>query len=50
MLYNNQQGRSQPNIAGGEGAKKISGEAKSLSSFLKFDAEHRRKSAKEAKA
>jgi len=42
------QGRSQPNTA--RGAKKISGEAKYLSSFLKFAAENRRKSAEEAKA
>jgi len=43
------QGRSQPNTAGGEGAKKISGGAKYLSSFLKFELKNRRKSAEEAK-
>jgi len=44
------QGRSQPsNISGGKGGKKISGEVKYLSSFLKFTLKNRRKSAEEAK-
>jgi len=42
------QGRSQPNTAGGKG-EKISGEAKYLSSFLKFEVKNSRKSADEAK-
>jgi len=41
------QGRSQPNTA--DEVKKISGEAKYLSSFLKFEVKNRHKSAKEAK-
>jgi len=38
-----------PTHPGGWGAKKISGGAKYLSSFLKFEAKKRRKSAEEAK-
>jgi len=41
------QSRSQPNTGA---ANRISGGAKYLSSFLKFEEKNRRKSAKEAKA
>jgi len=39
------QGRSQPNTAGGGGTKIISGGAKYLSSFLKFEVKRKRKNA-----
>jgi len=39
------QDRSQPNTAGGERGEKISGGAKYLSNFLKFEVKNRRKSA-----